>query len=190
MGKSKHLEKIINLFNKSPIVDYNSLKRIIGSEYTKLSVSNLLKQKKINKIMKGYYSLSDDPTIAVLCVKPAYLGLQSAMSHHGIWEQETIPIIITANPIRTGIRKIFNTNVLFRKTNRNKIFGYEYLIEGKHYLPISDIEKTFIDMTVFRQAISEEALEEFKKRINKKKLEEYTKKYSKKARTTIMNRLL
>lgn len=191
MGESKHLEKVRGLFNKSPVVDFKSIERIIRfkkrkSDYAKLLVSNLLKSGEIKKIAKGYYSKFKDNGLVVLCYSPAYLGLQSALSIHGLWEQETIPVIITSRTIRSGIRKVLGGNVLIRKTKNKFIFGVEYLEGGGFYLPYSDIEKTFIDMVIFKQNISRPILREFKKKINKNKLEKYLRRYNKKTKERIL----
>ena len=58
------------------------------------------------------------------------------------------------------------------------IFGIEYKNDGKYFLPYSDIEKTFIDMGIFRQKMSPEILNKFREKINQKKLKVYLKKYS------------
>ena len=61
MGKQIYLKKIETLFEKSPVVDFKSLERIIGkaktSNYAKLLVYNLLKKGKIKKIGKGIYTM-------------------------------------------------------------------------------------------------------------------------------------
>ncbi|MFH0927029.1 MAG: hypothetical protein V1822_00435, partial [Candidatus Micrarchaeota archaeon] len=41
------------------------------------------------------------------------------------------------------------------------------------WVPVSDVEKTLIDMVHFRQPISGEVAAEFKKRVDKKKLKAY-----------------
>ena len=192
MGKSKHLNKIKTLFETSPIVSFKSIERIIRvkkptkSNYAKLLISNLIKRGYIKKISKGAYTLHDDNSLAVLCFAPSYLGLQSALSAHNLWEQETIPVIITSKKIRIGIRNILGGNVLIRKTNKKFIFGIEYLQEGNFYLPFSDVEKTFIDMIIFKQKIPKEILSKFKKRIDEKKLKKYLREYSKKTKNRIL----
>ena len=54
MGKQIHLKKIESLFEKSPVVDFESIERIVGksgkSNYAKLLVVNFLKKGKIIKI--------------------------------------------------------------------------------------------------------------------------------------------
>lgn len=185
MGKEKYLKKVESLFSKSPLVSYSSIDRIVGSGYTKRLVNELLKKGKIKRISKGHYTSLDDSSLAVFCFKPAYLGLQDAMSLHGIWEQETIPVVITARKIRTGMRKILGSNVLLRRIDRRYLFGVEYYQEGKIALPYSDIEKTFIDMVYFNENIDKKELGEFMNLMDLKKLNSYLKKYPKMFRIKI-----
>lgn len=190
MGKQIHLENIENLFEKSPVVDFRSIERIVGktknSSYAKLLVHNLLKKGKIKKIGKGVYTKHDEVSLAVFSFKPAYLGLQSALSYHKIWEQETIPIIITTKRIRRGVRSLMGRNVILRNMAKKYFFGFDYIIEGNFYLPYSDVEKTFIDMVVFNQKIDEKALKNIQKKINKSRLKTYLKKYPIKIRQRVI----
>jgi len=192
MGKQIHLDKIEALFEKSPIVDFKSIERIIGkskSSYGKLLVSNLSKKGKIKKIGKGFYTKHNEISLAVFSFKPAYLGLQSALSYHRLWEQETVPVIITVKKVRRGLRKLIGGNVLLRNIDKKYFFGFEYVEEGGFYLPYSDLEKTFIDMVVFNQKIDENVLKDIKKKINKSKLLNYLKKYPLNIRKRVMKRL-
>jgi len=190
MGKQIHLEKIEKLFEKSPVLDFKSIEKIIGvgkkSSYAKLMISNLIKKGKIKKLGKGTYTKHSESTLAVFAFKPAYLGLQVSLSRLGIWEQETIPIIITARKVRRGVRTILGTNILLRNINRKYFFGFDFVKEGEFYLPYSDLEKTFIDMIVFNQKMSSEVIKDIKNKIDKKKLNIYLKKYP----SNIRNRVL
>ncbi len=67
------------------------------------------------------------------------------MSFHNLWEQETCPVIITTREVRTGIRKVFSSNVLLRRISKKYLFNYDYYKYGDFVLPVSDIEKIFID---------------------------------------------
>ena len=190
MGKEKHLKKIGNLFEKSPVVDFSSIERIIKrkkniKQYTKQLIRNLIFKGKIKGLAKGYYTKYDEVGLTVFCFKPAYLGLQDALSFHNLWKQETIPVIITTKKVRQGIRKILGMNVLIRRIDKKYMFGFDYKQEGEFYLPYSNIEKTFIDMIYFKQPLDKEALENFKKRIDKKKLKRYLKKYPKRFRKRV-----
>ncbi len=191
MGKQKHLSRVISLFKESPVVSFNSIELIVKNkknvkQYTKQLIRNLIKQGKIKKLAKGVYTSRDELSLSVFCFKPSYLGLQNAMSFHNLWEQETVLVIVTSRKVRTGIRKIWGSNVLIRKIDKKYIFGFEYYKDGDFYFPYSDIEKTFIDMVYFRQPLDKEAVVEFKKKIDKKKFNSYLKRYPKRFRERVI----
>jgi len=196
MAKQKYLERIKELFEKSVVVTFSDIDKIINNkkkrntDYAKQLLNRLVAKEKIKKLTKGFYTSHDESSLSVLCFKPAYLGLQSALSFHGLWEQETNPVIITSNSVRQGIRECLGANIIVRRADKKYLFGYEYSEDAGYYLPYSDIEKTLIDFIVFREKISPEVLAEFKKRINKKKLEKYLKVYPKVMKIKVNNALI
>lgn len=145
----------------------------------------MVKHGEIKKIAKGFYSSYDDPTLAVFCFKPAYLGLQEALSIHNLWEQETNAIILTTRKVRTGTRVIFWNNVLIKKIKPEYFFGFEYKKYGDFYVPVSDIEKTFIDLVYFDQPMDKDLLRNLRKKINKERLKQYLRDYDMKTRKKI-----
>src|SRR3989338_11003578 len=165
MGKIKYIDDIRKFFKKSPVVDIGSLKRFItkkNKDYIYLVINNLLRKKEIKKITKGFYTIHEDPSLIVFCFKPAYLGLQNAMSFHNLWEQETNPVVVTVKNVRRGIRSVFGRNTLVRKIDKRYIFGFEYYKDGDFYFTYSDIEKTFIDLIYFKEHLDDEAITTFK----------------------------
>lgn len=193
MGKSKYLDKIGALFNKSAVVSFNSISRIVNAtkktQYAKILVASLVTQGKIRKITKGFYTKHNDNSLSVFCFKPAYLGLQAALSFHDLWEQEAIPIIITIRKTRLGIREILGGNVFIRRMSPKYFFGFEYYPEGDFYLPYSDVEKTLIDMVVFNETLSSAVLKEIQKKMKMKKLEKYLAHYPPKIQKQVWEKL-
>ncbi len=186
MGKIKHLPKIKKLLKDSQVFSVKDVVRIVGKkEYAYLLVHNLYKKGEIKRIAKGFYSWSDDPTLAVFYLRPAYLGLQEALSLYGLWEQETVPVIITSKKKRVGIRKVFNNNIFVRRINRKYFFGIDYIKYHNFFVPVSDVEKTLIDFVYFKEAINKEVLKKMSKQINSRKLNRYLKKYQ----STIKNKI-
>lgn len=190
MGTQKHLRQIEQLFEKSPVVSFDSIERIIQSKqkstYAKLLVLNLIRQGKIRRLTKGCYTKHNDISLAVFCFQPAYLGLQSASSLHGLWEQETIPIILTTKKTRVGIRQVLGSNVLVRRISKNYYFGQKLYPEGRFYLPYSDLEKTLIDLVVFKEKIPLDVLKKLQKRIDLKLLKLYLGRYSPEIRQRVL----
>jgi len=194
MGKVKYLKAVKDLFERSPVVSAPSISRLIKSEkkvkqYQKQLIRNLVLGGSIKRLAKGFYTLYDDPSLAVFCFNPSYLGLQDALSFHELWEQETIPVIITARKIRQGMRKILGMNVLIRRIDKKYLFGFDYHKQGNFYFPYSDTEKTFIDMVYFKERLSEEARKNIIKRIDNKKLNSYLKAYPERFRKRVLNYL-
>lgn len=190
MGKIIYLGEIRKFFKENPIVSIASLKKFLGkkrNDYIYLIVNNLLKKGEIKRITRGYYTIHDDPSLAVFCFKPSYLGLQDALSVHELWEQETIPVVITSIKTRRGIRKVFNHNLLLRHLAGKYIFGFNYEKQGDFYFPYSDVEKTFIDMIYFKQPLDEETRKNFIERIDTNKLNSYLKAYPKRFRKKVLN---
>ena len=193
MAEQKYLKKIEALFEKSPVVPFSNINRIVQqtnkTDYAKQIVHLLIKKGKIKRITKGYYTRFDEIGLSVLCFQPSYLGLHSALSFHGLWEQETIPVIVTSRTVRQGIRKCMGANILIRRSCKAYIFGYEYVNDSGYYLPYSDIEKTFIDFFVFREKLSPETMQQFERKINLKKLQRYLLRYPKRIRIKVLHAL-
>lgn len=176
----KYINKVRQYMERTPVFDTKSVTRLVGNaKYTYVLLNHLLRKGEIKRLTKGYYTIHEEPTLIVYCLKPAYLGLQDAMSFHNLWEQETMPIVLTVRKVRIGIRHVFGNNVMIRRLSPKHFFGYDYhTVDGLH-LPVSDIEKTFIDMVYFNE-LRNDMVRPFKRKINKKKLQEYLKKYDKK----------
>ena len=187
MGKIKHLSKVRELFKKSPVVDISSLKKILGKKenYVYLMLNNLVKKREIFRITRGKYSRYEDPSLAVYCFKPAYLGLQDALSIHGLWEQETNTIILTTRIVREGTRQIMGSNVLLKRLPKELFFGVEYKQYGGFYVPISDTEKTFLDLVYFSQPLDKKEIEDLRKVIDVKKLQKYLHNYDKETKEIV-----
>lgn len=193
MGRIKHIHKIRQFFKESPVVSIYSLKKFLPKKsrnYLNLMISNMTKKGEIKKITKGFYTIYEEPSLAVFCFQPAYLGLQDALSIHNLWEQEAIPIVITTKKVRTGLKKFFGANAMIRRINNKYFFGFEHVKEGDYYLPVSDIEKTLIDMVYFRQSLEPELLRNILDKINKKKLNSYLKKYPRRFKAKVLRLLI
>ena len=194
MGKDKYMKDIENLFKKSPLVTYDSIERLIKNkkqvnQYTKQLIRNLILKGEIRRLAKGCYTAHHDASLSVFCFKPSYLGLQDALSLYELWEQETIPVVITTRKVRQGIRNILGINVLIRRIKKKYLFGFDYVKQGDFYFPYSDLEKTFIDMVYYNENLSKEAKKNIIKKINIKRLGMYLKVYPKRFRKKVLEHL-
>lgn len=168
----------MDLFKKNPVVSTRDIILLTRNEnYANVLLNYLLKKDKIKRIEKGFYTLYDDPTLIVFAIRPSYIGLQAALSIHNLWEQETNTIIVTPKKIRSGKREVFGTNVIVRRINKKYFFGYELINYDNFLIPVSDKEKTLIDLIYFKQPLDKKIISKLK--IDKKRMKEYIKKYPK-----------
>jgi len=191
MGKEKYIREVERLFVKSPVLSHSSIERVVNSkkrvkQYTKQLIRNLIIKGKIKKLAKGFYTSYNESSLAVFCFKPAYLGLQDALSLHNLWEQETIPVIITTRKARQGIRNVTGANVLIRRIDKKYFFGFDYYKQGEFVLPYSDVEKTFIDLLYFKEKVDKEIIKNIVKKIDMQKLKYYIRAYPKRFRERIL----
>jgi predicted transcriptional regulator of viral defense system len=186
MGKIVYLNKVKEFITKTPVFRVRDIELIVKNRsYAHLILHKLAKKKEIKRIMRGWYSLYDDPIVSVFCFKPAYLGLQEALSIHNLWEQETNVVIVTTRKVRTGVRKFFDSNVVVHRVKQKYFFGFDLMRYDDFFIPVSDVEKTFIDLIYFNEIPTRPVLKEIKKKMNKKKLSNYLENYPSKFREKV-----
>lgn len=128
----------------------------LSKGYQNLMVHNLLRQGRLFQITRGAYTFRNETQAVGFAFHPFYYGLQDALSLRNIWEQETVPVVITARKVRGGRREFSGSNYIVRHISRRMLFGYELVKYGDIHVPVSDAEKTLIDLVYFRQPISKE----------------------------------
>ncbi len=161
----------------------------ISPNYAGVLLNHFLKRKEISRVARGFYSFKTDPIIAAFAIQPSYFGLQDALSFHGLWDQETIPVLVTPRKIRSGFRNVLETRVLVRRINRKQFFGFEMKKYLDFWVPVSDIEKTLVDFFYFNQPLDKKTLKKMLKKIDSKKLAQYLKKTPKRTRKKIEKEL-
>ena len=178
MGKIKYLPKVREFIKKTPAFSARDIEFITkNKKYAHLLLHNLVKKGEIYRLTKGCYSKISDPILSVFCFRPAYLGLQEALSLYNLWEQETNPVILTTRKTREGVREILGNNVVVYRIPPRYFFGFGLLRYGNLFLPVSDIEKTLLDLIYLKNILSGKTLREIKERIQPAKLNSYLKRY-------------
>ncbi len=174
----KYMKEFINSFSGKPVVEINDIKRFLkyrnaNGNYYKIFITNLIKSKKLLRITRGAYTFYPEIEYVGFAFYPFYYGLEEALSLYGLWDQETNPVIITPRKVRNGIRQFQERNYIVKWIDRKMFFGYKYIKYDKFYIPVSDIEKTFIDLVYFKVHMYNDVMENLKEKINMKTLNEY-----------------
>ena len=190
MQKDKHLPKIRDFIKRTPVFSSKDIERITKDKnYAHLILSKLTKKGEIFRLTKGFYSAFNDPTFSVFCFKPSYLGLYDALSLRNLWEQEVNTTIITIKKVRTGIRKILETNVIIKRIKPKYFFGFDYIKYDNFYIPVSDLEKTLIDLVYFKEPLTWQILKNLKNKIDEKKMLKYLKSYPENFQKLVLNKI-
>ncbi len=186
MGKSKYMKEIRDFFGKTPVVSITDIRVHTGKKgYSHLLISNMIKGGWAKRIKKGFYTIHDDPIVSVFCFRPSYIGMQEALTIYGLWEQETNVVIVTTQKTKHSKIEVFGNNVVLHRIKPKYMFGFDIMKYGNFYIPVSDMEKTLIDLFYFNEIPDKKVLREMKKRIDIEKLEKYLQNYPKRLRRKI-----
>ncbi len=164
-------------------------KKKISSNYLHVLIHNLSEKGELKKISKGAYTFKNEIQLVGFAFAPFYYGLQDALSLHGLWEQETNPVVITCRKVRTGVRQFEGSNYLVKHINRKMFFGFEPFKYADFWIPVSTVEKTLIDLAYFNEPINGDLIKSFKQKIDRKKLANLLKECSKKTREKVLKLL-
>ena len=142
-------------------------------DYYRLVIHNLLSRKEIYRINRGVYTFQEDAQMSGFGFSPFYYGLEDALSLRNVWEQETNPVVITPRKVRVGIRQFEGRNFVVRRIDRQMFFGYTYVAYGDFQIPVSTVEKAFIDFIYYRIELPRELMFAILSRSSRRTINEY-----------------
>lgn len=175
----KYVKSFLEYFSGFPLFTANDAKLFLrkngaGEDYHKVFMHNLIGSGRAFRIKKGYYTLHDDLMAAGFAFSPFYYGLETALTHHGLWDYVTPICIITTGKAKSGVRSVLGRNVSVRRISKKMFFGYSMVSYGNlFYIPMADIEKTLIDSVYFRALFNREVYERMVGKIDVGKLGRY-----------------
>ncbi len=191
----KYIGKLIETFNSPsfPVFTINDVKLLFTGTsmtdgYLHLMMHNLLKKRKITRITRGVYTChNNEALVAGFAFSPFYFGLEHALRIHKFSLQVTNPLVITSRNVRNGVKHFSGRNYVVYKLPAKYLFGYALKNYADMWIPVSDIEKTVIDMIYFKIAIRDEIWPKLLKEINTQKLKNYLKNYNPRFRSKVIN---
>jgi predicted transcriptional regulator of viral defense system len=151
--------------------------RKVSEQYIRLMLHNLKNNGEIKTVTRGIYTFHDDISVVGFAFQPFYYGLECALSIRGISEQGANIVVMTARNMRTGSRTFGGRNYRIQRLNKEMMLGFDLIKYGNFWVPVSDPEKTIIDMLYFKDHISEELWKGLAGGIDIGKLKRYLKNY-------------
>jgi predicted transcriptional regulator of viral defense system len=185
----KHVKDIRKRFaNPSfPVFKASELRTMgVGKKYSKRLLHLLLSKGEIARITRGIYTFHDDVTVVGFAFQPFYYGLEDALRIRRLSLQGTNPLVLTARNVRMGVRQFKGRNYVVYRVRKEHFFGYSLVKYGDFWIPVSDIEKTIIDMIYFDNGIRDELWPGLIKSMNIKNLNRYLKRYKPKFRERVL----
>jgi predicted transcriptional regulator of viral defense system len=186
VGKVIHINKVRDFMTSTPAFRTRDVELLVRDRrYASLLLHKMAKSGEIRRITKGWYTVRDDPLVSVFAFRPAYVGLQEALGLRDLWEQETNVVIVSSTRLRPGVRRILDSNVILHRIDAGHFFGIEYIRYGDFFIPVSDNEKTLIDLVYFNDLPGRDVLRRVVRSANKVRLDEYLKGYPERFRERV-----
>ncbi len=190
---TKYINKIRERFGSYdyPVFTITDLRVFLGNtrisqRYLKLLINHLIRRKEITRISRGAYTFHKEMAVVGFAYSPFYYGMEDALSYRNLWTQSANPTIITTRNVRNGLRKFVNSNYMVKQAPTNLFFGFDFIKYYELWIPVSDPEKTLIDLVYYNHDIRVDALEKLADALNRRRLAEYLEHYSKNFRKKVM----
>ena len=157
----------------------------IGDGYLKRMINYLLGRGELKRITSGVYTLHDDIMVVGFAFQPFYYGLESALTIRKLWEQGANPVVMTTRKVRQGMRALDNSNYLVKRVSRRLFFGYELVRYYDFWIPVSDIEKTLIDLVYSGHHVRADVIAQIRLNADRARLRKYLEAYNKSIRDKV-----
>ena len=189
------VKDIINHFSDYPVFTHRDLKLYFKNK--KLKTANLTRaiaymksSGKLYTIRKGAYAFRKDSMVAGFAYRPFYYGLLSALTIRELWTQNSRPDIITIRKVRVSSIHIFGDmreTAFVHHVPAKYFFGFDIVKYGTLMVPVSDPEKTLIDLFYYMVRLPIQDYGELLKKISRKKIRKYLERYDKHTATVVLN---
>ena len=189
----KYAKDFIEYFSPFPVFTARDarlffMKRKAGAGYYRLFMHNMVKRGRVLPIVRGSYTLNDDPFVAGFAFSPFYYGLETVLAHYKLWDYPTPITIVTTNRVRKSGIVLLGRNAGLKKIQKRYFFRYSMIPYGDNfYIPMADMEKTIIDSVYFNSPFSEAVYAAMAERVDKSKLLHYLNRYSGAIKRRVLN---
>jgi len=166
--------KVLNYFKNLPVFSLADLTQIIANkEYAKKFLRRMVREGKIKKIKRDFYTLYEDPfLISTFLIKPSYITGISALLFYRLTTQIPKDVFCCTTKTNKTIKWISDINFFHTKY----FFGFALQEYEGFSIPIATPEKAIIDsIGIIPLALLDEAFEN----INIERVISYLKKIKK-----------
>ena len=177
------------VFTNRDLMLYFKSRRLKASKISRL-VSYMKASGKLYTVKKGVYTFRKDIMIAGFAYGPFYYGLLSALTIRDLWTQNSKPDILTIRKVRNSTISIFGDKkelVFVHHIPARYFFGFDIVKYGTLNVPVSDPEKTLIDLFYYKVKLPIQNYSDLLRAISRDKIREYLKRYDKRTAKIVTN---
>ena len=166
-------------FTLADAVRFLKVRHKISRATTQVTLSRMVKSGRIYRVMKGVYSTSNSVESAGFAFSPFYYGGLSALMIRDLIDDQVKMEVMTTKKVRRSNFKVFgNAGLILHNIPDRCYFGFNEVHYANGVVPVSDPEKTLIDMLYFKIRLSAQDYNPLVGAIDKAKLASYLKKYN------------
>lgn len=187
--------EILEKFSEYPVFRYGDVERYLKGERRRTGdlariIAYLKKTGRIRTVVKGVYTVAGDSMVSGFAYSPFYYGLLSALTIRELWTQNSRPEIMTVKSVRASKVQIFGDAddlVFVHHIPARYFFGYDVVKYGKLSVPVSNPEKTLIDLFYYKVRLPIQDYGDLLRAVSKKKLNTYLKAYDRRIAVAVQN---
>lgn len=186
--------KMLAKFSSYPVFTYRDVRLYMkGRKASDANLARMLshmkRTKRIFSVVKGAYSTRVDERVSGFAFQPFYYGMLYALSIRELWTQNSRPEIITLRKVRHKSRPAFggDVRITLHHSRPKYFFGFDMVKLGDMSVPVSDPEKTLIDLFFYKTRLPLQEYEGVLKAVSTRKLESYLKAYDGHTKAAVMN---
>jgi predicted transcriptional regulator of viral defense system len=164
-------------------------KKGISDRTIRVTLSRMAKKHRIYKVTKGVFSLQKRDEFAGFAFTPFYYGGLAALMIGDLIDDQVKMEVMTTRPVKRSLLEIYggSSRIVLHHIPKKYYFGFEDVRYGDIIVPISDPEKTLIDLFYYKSRMSIQDYAELLKAVKLRKLRDYLKVYDNHTKTTVLN---
>lgn len=152
------------------------------------ALSHMVSSGRLYRVRSGRYSFTRDSVVSGFAFRPFYYGLLSALTYRDLWDQLSRPEIITTGTVKSTRATVFGEMVVgVHHIPKKYMFGFTNVQYGGLSIPVSDPEKTLIDLFYYRKRLAIQEYGGLLKAVDADRVREYLKAYDGHTRTAVNN---
>lgn len=161
----------------------------ISDRTIRVTLSRMAKAHRIYKVTKGAFSLKKRDEFAGFAFSPFYYGGLAALMIRDLIDDQVKMEVMTTRLVKKSLLEIYGgkSRMVLHHIPKKYYFGFEDARYGDIIVPVSDPEKTLVDLFYYKIRMSIQDYAELLKIITLSKLRSYLKVYDNHTKTTVLN---